>query len=295
MEGGIMMDRKGEQNLSQWVENSIRGFMKSPQNSLRNAAGDIAWDEPIIGFSRGDDSLYVQLRSMIGDFYWLPKTIFGLAFPHTNAKPDELSIISWVLPQTEATKADNCKETAFGSERWVRARKFGEDFNVALRAHVVALLHDAGYEAVAPASSPMFAIRMSDTYEMVSTWSERHAAFVSGLGTFGLCDGLITPVGKAMRCGSVVARMPLNPTLRPYTDHHAYCLFYSKGICGACIKRCPAGAVSDKGHDKKKCRDYVEGPVVRHARDAYGVEAYGCGLCQTKVPCESGIPVSVDE
>ena len=34
-----------------------------------------------------------------------------------------------------------------------------------------------------------------------------------------------------------------------------------------------------------------KGPVVRHARDAYGIEAYGCGLCQTKIPCESGIPV----
>jgi epoxyqueuosine reductase len=57
----------------------------------------------------------------------------------------------------------------------------------------------------------------------------------------------------------------------------------------------PVGAVSNKGHDKKKCRDYLEGPIVRHARDTYGVEAYGCGLCQTKVPCESGIPVSVNE
>ena len=46
-------------------------------------------------------------------------------------------------------------------------------------------------------------MKMSEKYGMASCWSERHAAFVSGLGTFGLCDGLITPVGKAMRCGSV--------------------------------------------------------------------------------------------
>jgi epoxyqueuosine reductase QueG len=94
-----------------------------------------------------------------------------------------------------------------------------------------------------------------------------------------------------MRCGSIVARISVPATARPYNHHHAYCLFYNEGTCGVCIKRCPVGAVSKEGHDKKKCREYVEGPIARHARDAYGVEAYGCGLCQTKVPCESRIPV----
>lgn len=289
------MDRKVKQDGAEWIEKSIKEYVKSPLNSLQNMGNEIAWGEPLVGFSRGDDPLYAQLRSMIGDFYWKPETIFGLTFPQADASPRELTVISWILPQTDATKADNRKETLFGSERWVRSRKFGEDFNDALRAHVVGLLQDAGYKAVAPQNSPMFAIRMSQSYEMASTWSERHAAHVSGLGTFGLCDGLITPVGKAMRCGSVVARISVSPTPRYYKDHHAYCLFYSKGICGACIKRCPAGAVSKMGHNKKKCREYLEGPIARHARDIYGIEAYGCGLCQTKVPCESGIPVSVNK
>ncbi|MBM4429223.1 MAG: epoxyqueuosine reductase [Chloroflexi bacterium] len=290
-----MTDGKGEPALAQWIKKSINDLVRSPQNSLQNAANERAWDEPIVGFSRGDDPLYAQLRSKIGDFYWLPETIFGLTFPQTEARPAELAIISWVLPQTEATKAENRQETTFASERWVRARMFGEDFNVALRDHVVTVLRNAGYEAVAPVNSPLFGIHTSDAYGASSTWSERHVAFISGLGTFGLCDGLITPVGKAMRCGSVVARIPLEPTPRSYSDRHAYCLFYSKGTCGVCIKRCPAGAISEKGHDKKKCGDYVNGPAARHAREAYGIEGYGCGLCQTKVPCESGIPAGVED
>jgi len=285
------MDRKDGQGVAEWIERGIREFTGSPQNSLRTGNNEIAWGEPLVGFSRGDDPLYAQIASMIGDFHWQPAEIFHITFPQTDVRPEELSVISWVLPQTEATKADNRNESAFGSERWVRARKFGEEFNVALRTEVVRLLQDAGYQAVAPQNSPMFGVRMSKAYEMASTWSERHAAYVSGLGTFGLCDGLITPVGKAMRCGSVVARISIPPTPRPYTDHHAYCLFYSEGTCGVCIKRCPVGALSKEGHDKKKCRDYLEGPIVRHAKDAYGIEAYGCGLCQTNVPCESGIPV----
>ena len=66
-------------------------------------------------------------------------------------------------------------------------------------------------------------------YVFASLLSERHAAYAAGLGTFGLCDGLITPKGKAMRCGSVVARIQIAATPRPYEDHHAYCLFYAKG------------------------------------------------------------------
>ncbi len=289
------MDRGNRSERASWIEKIIRDYAKSGENALRNGTDEKAWDEPLIGFSRGDDPLYTRLKGMIGDFFWEPVEIFRLTFPEAHVKPEELTVISWVLPQTEATKADNRKETLFGSERWVRARKFGEEFNVKLRNHLVRMLKEAGFEAVAPSASSLFRILMSQAYGMASTWSERHAAHVSGLGTFGLCDGLITPVGKAMRLGSVIARISIPATPRPYQDHHAYCLFYSKGTCGACIKRCPAGAVSRAGHDKKMCREYVEGPIVRHARESYGIEAYGCGLCQTKVPCESGIPVTCEK
>lgn len=54
----------------------------------------------------------------------------------------------------------------------------------------------------------------------VSRWSERHVAYISGLGTFGLSDALITPLGKAMRCGSVVARVKIQPTARSYEKYN---------------------------------------------------------------------------
>ncbi|MDP3488049.1 MAG: hypothetical protein Q8S19_08990 [Bacillota bacterium] len=38
--------------------------------------------------------------------------------------------------------------------------------------------------------SPLFTSKASGKYGYVSIWSERHTAFVAGLGTFGLCDGL---------------------------------------------------------------------------------------------------------
>ena len=92
-----------------------------------------------------------------------------------------------------------------------------------------------------------------------------------------------------MRTGSVVTNIRIDPTPRPYTDHHAYCLFYTDGSCRRCMERCPIGAITEEGHDKKACRLYVNMTreyVPRH----YGFEGYGCGFCQTAVPCESGIP-----
>jgi len=119
--------------------------------------------------------------------------------------------------------------------------------NVRLREQVVEKLTEEGVEAVAPMLSPLWKGVTSEKYLYASTWSERHAAYAAGLGTFGLSDGLITPRGKAMRTGSVVANIKIDPTPRPYTDHHAYCLFYADGSCRKCIERCPIGAITEEG------------------------------------------------
>ncbi|MFH1113812.1 MAG: epoxyqueuosine reductase, partial [Pseudomonadota bacterium] len=133
--------------------------------------------------------------------------------------------ISWILPHIRATKRDNRKETFYPAERWARARIFGEEVNVKLRLHVIAKLRERGVQAMAAALRPDWEMKKGVKYVFASTWSERHAAHASGLGTFGLCDGLITPKGKAVRAGSVIARVGIAPTPRPYQTHYAYCLF----------------------------------------------------------------------
>jgi epoxyqueuosine reductase QueG len=130
---------------------------------------------------------------------------------------------------------------------------------------------------------------------LASTWSERHAAFASGLGTFGLSDGFITERGIAHRCGSVVTDVVIIPTRRIHAGHLGNCLYFHDGSCGACIKRCPVMAFSRQGHDKEKCKAYVYGELRSVAGEQYGVMETGCGLCQTKVPCESRNPVGSGE
>ena len=92
------------------------------------------------------------------------------------------------------------------------------------------------------------------------------------------------------RAGSVVARIEIVPTPRPYTDHRAYCLFYSQGACGKCIKRCPVGALSENGHDKVRCLQHLKPVTADYVKANYHFDGYGCGLCQVGVPCEAGIP-----
>ena len=130
----------------------------------------------------------------------------------------------------------------------------------------------------------------SQRFGFASSWSERHAAHAAGLGTFGLCDGLITARGKALRAGSVVAKITMPITPRPYDDHHAYCLYFAEGTCGKCIDRCPVRAISIAGHDKQRCRKHLQASRD-YVTETFGFVGYGCGLCQVGVPCESGIPV----
>ena len=107
-------------------------------------------------------------------------------------------------------------------------------------------------------------------------------------GFIGLSDGLITAAGKGHRVGSVVVDRALESPQRtdePYRD----CLSHQELGCRTCIKRCPADAISEAGHDKARCMEFVmkQIPVVK---EEYGIDIYGCGLCQTGVPCAEGVP-----
>ncbi len=275
-----------------WLEDSIRNFcLISKHNSLRNQSQEKAWEEPLVGYSRGDDSLYQRFKQDIGLFYFTPVELFKITYPEMDVDQSDLFVISWILPQTEATKIDQRNTDYFPSERWIRSRKFGEEFNQKLRVYVESLIQKKGKKAVAPLCSPLYSQKVSLTYGRASNWSERHAAYVSGLGIFGLCDGLITPLGKAVRFGSVITNMPFPTSTRPYEDFQAYCLYHSKGTCKQCVDRCPVGALSEEGHDKEKCWNHVHEVNGLYIRKEMNLEAFGCGLCQTNVSCESGIPI----
>lgn len=154
-------------------------------------------------------------------------------------------------------------------------------------------LASRGYSAVAPGLLPEHGEEQSEAHGRSSNWSERHVAYTSGLGTFSLCRGLITNLGQAMRLGSVVVRAQIPATERPYSGPFDYCLYFNGVDCTACIDRCPVAILEDGGSHKLACAEHLEIATAEFVERKFGFKGYGCGLCQTGVPCESGIPLGV--
>ncbi len=281
------MNRHFLEEIDQWID----AFWNTEFNTLGLSPSEKAWDKPALAIAAGNDPLFQELKKDIGEFYWTPEEAFAIAFPGNVVGSGQLSVVSWVLPQTDLTKEEQRQQRQVPGRRWAASRFYGESFNLSLMIWLANHLCQQGVLATAPESLPAYSGRChSDKYGVASNWSERHVAWVAGHGTFGLSDGLITRFGKAVRFGSLVVAAKLPVTPRSYQSYRDWCLFYSEGRCGACIKRCPAGAISETGHDKDACLSYISTVTTPYVNQHYKTGATPCGLCQVAIPCESVRP-----
>jgi ferredoxin len=279
------------QKVKDVLESAARLFMDGPDNHV-GPGGERIYAEPFFGYASGGDPVWQDIEESIGEGYWTPAAAFERAFPGSGAAPSDLAVAVIVCPQTAATNADQRRASGFPAERWVRSRFLHDKIIDPMGESVRSALSAAGVQAVVPDHLEGFGMRPHQRYQISSPWSHRHAAFAAGLGTFGLCDGLITKVGKAHRLGSWVVRFPLEPDPRPYQGPYDYCLWHARGRCAKCVDRCPAGALTKKGHDKLLCRaflmDQAKPRISRMWPELSG--GYGCGLCQSAVPCDTRRP-----
>jgi epoxyqueuosine reductase len=282
--------------MADLLAKKIKDFVRqSPMNKMAGAEKDIYFDEPLVQFADGADPLFTEYKTIIGVEHLTPREALALSENVDPASlPEHISVISYILPIAEATRQANRIETKVPSRYWSHTRWFGERFNDDLRKHLVGYLKAAGYKACAPSLPGGIFKTFRNEKGMFSNWSERHIAYAAGLGTFSLSDGFITERGIAHRCGSVVVALELIPSPRKSTGTYANCLFYAGEKCAACIKRCPAGAITEKGHDKIKCQEYLHSIGYNPIQFKNGYEpeksVIGCGMCQTKVPCEDRNP-----
>jgi ferredoxin len=285
-------------NPNHVLEQLIKNFIKEDgQNRRAQLDQGSYWEEPLVGFASGADPLFFQYKTLIGSFHLTPREIISGTLKERGralllSELDQISVISWILPASEDIRKSNRQEVKFPSKLWAYTRDFGETCNNALRNHVVGFLEELGHVAVAPVLSPSYQYLRDEKAGWASPWSERHVAYACGLGTFSLNDGLITPKGMAVRIGSVVTLLKLIPSDKKYGHFRENCLLFRNEKCGKCISRCPAGAISEKGHDKDKCHEYINSEPLKEKRLQYGLvnPSSSCGLCQTKVPCEFEIP-----
>lgn len=236
------------------------------------------YDDPLFGFANAQDEYFTRLPG-------ITEANLPMMMTPRQWLPEAKSVISFFVPKAQAVRISNIGG-GDPSAPWLHARIEGQTLIIALCKEIAALLQQHGYKAVIPAVDPRFksaggeySQELCGTY--TSLWSERHAAYACGLGTFGLSKGLITKKGVAGRFGSIITDLSL-PATPPPPGQGVYdsCTF-----CGACALRCPAGAITvDEGKNHVKCDAYLD-----IMRDRYRPR-YGCGKCQVGVPCESRVP-----
>lgn len=276
-----------------FIGEEIKAFARtSPLNRMPFIEDYIIFDEPLVKLADGDDPIFAEYKTIIAPSHLTPGEALAKAYRKSpEDMPERLSVVSWILPITDKTRESNRREMLIPARFWAYTRWHGEKFNEALREHVVEILTGMGYLAVAPVSQPYFRVDANEK-GAYSNWSERHVAYAAGHGTFSLSDGFITERGIAHRCGSVVTDLVMPVSPRTADNQYSNCLFYVDGSCKACIARCPAGAITENGHDKIKCQAYQRDDIGYLLKE-YDVGVTGCGLCQVKVPCEFQNPTSL--
>lgn len=262
-------------------------FLDCPGNTLAEEAaltpqlaGLEMFEVPLVGIGRAGDPLFADFSApgIIGPWHRTPEEWL----------PGGKSVISLFLPFSEAVRTSNRGPRTDASPQWLHGRVEGQAFINTFSARLRDWLRERGYGACVPALEPDFRsysgkdplTGREDGVTFGSNWSERHAAYVCGLGTFGISKGLITQKGMAGRFCSVITTLELEPDARPYTGVYDYCT-----QCGACVRRCPVRAITlEKGKDHPLCKEKQDESSRLFA------PRYGCGLCQTGVPCEHQIP-----
>lgn len=249
--------------------------------ALLGCDGLVMYDTPLIGFASAADPLFEQYKDpkVIGKPYMTPEEWL----------PGAQTIVSMFLPFTKEVKQSNRGNPEETANEWLHARLEGQKFLADVCVALQDWFEENGVHAVVPAVDSRFTQTKRPFqkgepsllgFHFASTWSERHAAYAAGLGTFSLTRAIITEKGMAGRFGSLIIDGYIAPDERPYEGLYDYCIH-----CGACMRNCPKNAISlEKGKDQLKCAPYVNGTKKKYA------PRYGCGKCQVGTPCESGIP-----
>ena len=240
-------------------------------------AGMRFYQHPIFSIARADNPWFAEIKR--------PEAVGGHHLMPEDWLPEAKSVISFFLPFERATVEANKRDPLYPAIEWLYTRVDGQRFLLELGAQVRAALEADGYRAIAPYTEDRFIMRVGkgevagagDVPPYSSNWSERHVGVAAGLGTFGLSTNFISRAGCAGRLISIVTDWEIDPDVPDYSDWLGYC-----NRCGACIRRCPAGAHYEgrQGKDHGKCGALI-GKVC-----ADFTPRYGCGKCQSGIPCE---------
>ena len=294
-------------NVSAFLEDR---FAAHELNRLPSSyGGGRIFDKPLIGVSGGDDPIFEKFKEVVAPEHLTPMDMWtqsGMIVSEPSAS--HLRIMSIIFPYVDDIREQSKTATKIPAEIYAVGRNFANPFMKDVIQETIRFFEDEGFQAMAGMYSKVFKVIITtDPVRRYSVWSERHIAFAAGLGTFSLHEGFITDVGCNIRISSIITDAPLDITPRLKDDPYGNCLYYAQGTCKECVDRCPGDALSEEGHDKEKCRNYVQAiqevlqkrlgstlkPTTRRFQAGEKI-AYptGCAFCQFDVPCMDKNPVA---
>lgn len=257
-----------EKDFKNYILNSEHNYIKKEYALAEEYIGIKMFDEPIFAYGDAADALFAGLkdRNIIGEHFKMPH--------EWNDKAR--TIVSIFLPFTEEVIKSNCEIFDYPSDLWLHGRIEGQSCICDYAKFGEKYLEELGYKTISPTiSQDFFSVTMGDDLSFTSNWSERHVAFICGLGTFGLSKGIITEKGMAGRLVSFITQAQFDITERRYTEVYEHCT-----MCGACVKRCPAQAITiENGKNHITCSTFLNTIKIK------AKPRFGCGKCQVNVPC----------
>ncbi|MBR5490920.1 MAG: 4Fe-4S binding protein [Oscillospiraceae bacterium] len=264
--------------LNKMVSESEENRIPAEKALRPELAGMKIFSGCLVGCADAADKLFAEMKAdekAYGDMLRLPESWLE------GAK----SVIAFFLPYDDEIKVRDRPCSPYPSDEWLHARIEGQSFMLSACGKIVCELEKEGYKAIVPSMSSEFATSRDENRAAAggplyaSNWSERHAAYVAGLGTFGLSKNLITEIGTCGRFGTIITDAPIEVTPRKYSSPYEYCTF-----CGACAVHCPSKAIGEKEKNTALCGEFINKTKSLFA------PRYGCGKCQIGMPCEKGIP-----
>lgn len=245
------------QNLAQTVKQFI-------EESAARIESREYFRTPLVGFSSADDPLYDRIVEIVGPHHLRPKDFLA------NAK----TVISFFIPFREAAVTNN-RGGGLVADLWGQSYLEANKLINSISAELCDLLKAKGFDAASVAATHTY-----DRKTLKAGWSHRSAAFVAGLGRFGLNRMLITRLGCAGRFGTVFTSAEI-PASERIEDEP--CLYYQSGGCRACLKICPVQAVTENGFDRFKCHEQLL--ANKDYLSEKGMPADVCGKCVVAGPC----------
>jgi epoxyqueuosine reductase QueG len=263
--------------LKDFLDKDTSNFISAGVTKKPECIGKRMFDAPIVCYASAEDD---YLASLAGN----QAANIDLLQPK-EWLPEAKTVISAFMPFTEWLRAEN-RGGDWPAASWFYGRINGEVTMIRLVEALAAELRAAGHATVVPLTDPRLRIFMrpegAAPPRFTSNWSERHVAFATGLGTFGISGGIITEKGMAGRLISLLTSLELEPTPRTYSGLLDHCI-----LCGKCAQNCPGHAIdlASKKKDHILCNRYLA--RVRELEEPF----YGCGKCSCDVPCEIRIPL----